>query len=70
MKKKNRDQAVVVVVRGVTGEEADKLTEKFSKAKRRFASKGRASIAKCSEEHIGRAIRGGDQWWLEDQNGN
>ncbi len=65
MGKKDRNKAVVAIIHGVTAEEADKLTEKISKAKRKYASKGRSVIAKCPEERIGRYLQGSDRKQIE-----
>ena len=54
-----KDKAMVVVISGLTSNQAGQLTKEFTKAKDKYAPKARGTIAKGSMENVENMIQGG-----------
>lgn len=54
-----KDKAMVVVISGLTSNQAGQLTKEFTKAKEKYAPKARGTIAKGLMENVGNMIQGG-----------
>lgn len=54
-----KDKAMVVVISGLTSNQAGQLTKEFTKAKDKYAPKARGTIARGSKENVGNMIKGG-----------
>ena len=53
-----KNQAVVVVINGLTSNQAGQLTKEITKAKDRYAPHARGTIAKGLMENVGNMIQG------------
>lgn len=56
--KNKKDQALVVVVSGLTSNQAGKLRRDMVEAKQRYAPKGKGTIATGRKEQVGKMIQG------------
>lgn len=68
MRNKNRDYAYNMTVSNLTADEADKLAYACKRAKRKYASKGRAASYSGRTENLHKHLSGSYKYLEEDDN--